>query len=303
MGEGNAAVQAVGRTFFRVTIIGYVLTGLAMFPAVIIGVSRHYFEYKIDRCSCVPVTNSTTSTSNEICVYGNDAVTVDIGWRDFTFTDWNHTVGCPEAEARYNTSDYGENLDEARSYLAFEDEDTFSIAGQYQRSKNPLQADESNGGAEAGEGVVAMQVVCTFLCIITYKMLKASFLTNGSHCSIGLALMTRINLLVCVGLIASIVSFWWLIEGRFGNDNEALTQALENVSSEICSVRSVSCRNFCSSSPWQETSPGNKCLLSSARGVGAAVTSISHRSQSRCRTPRPWSYWGSIPRRSLESTT
>lgn len=243
MGEGNAAVQAVGRTFFLVTIVGYFLAGLAMFPAVIIGVSKYYFEYKIDRCSCV--------RGDDVCNYGADWLAVDIGWKEYTIADWNHTDGCPEAvrawEVRNRTGALKpDDLDKPRSPYEFDG--SYSLAGKFQKTNNPMQADESNGAAQAGDGVVAMQVVCSLLCIVTYRMLKASFLTNGSHCSIGLSLMTRINTLIGIGLAAALVSFWWLVEGRFGDPDDALTQALTNVSGQSQQVARVVFFFLCSRS-------------------------------------------------------
>lgn len=222
MGEGNAAVQAVGRTFFRVTIAGYILSGLAMFPSVIVGIQRHYFDYEIDRCSCVP--------SNVACVTGADVVKVAIGWQKFTFVEMKHTMGCPTAVENFETDPVAlkGQLDDPQSFGAFDK--VYPISGEFQKTHNPTQADEENGGSSAGGGVVAMQVVASFFSIFTYKMLKASYLSNGSHCSVGLGLMTRLNFLVGLGLAASIVSYWWLIEGRFGDANKALTQALEDVS-------------------------------------------------------------------------
>lgn len=231
MGGGNAAVQAVGRTFFRVTIVGYLLSAVAMFPSVILGISKNYFEYEIDRCSCVPSASTTgASSSTAACVTGQDYVKVAIGWQKFTYETMMHTVGCPEAVAAYeeDAEALKSNLDAEQSFLAFDS--TYPISGVFQKTHNPTQADESNGGSEAGGGVVAMQAVASFFAIFTYKMLKASYLSNGSHCSVGLGLMTRLNLLVGLGLAASIMSYWWLIEGRFGDADKALTQALENVS-------------------------------------------------------------------------
>lgn len=239
MGGGNAAVQAVGRTFFRVTIVGYVLSALAMFPAVILGIRGYYFEYEIDRCSCVvPISTATSSATgspilNEVCVYGNDFVKVDIGWKKYTLDQMVHTYGCPIAVQTFtnNPGALDENLDKPKSFLAFNK--VYSISGPFQKTDFPLQADESNGGAECGGGIVAMQVVCALFAIFTYKMLKASYLTNGSHCSIGLGLMTRLNFMVGAGLATSLVCFWWLIEGRFGDPDQALTQALEDVSARV----------------------------------------------------------------------
>lgn len=226
MGEGNGAVQAVGRTFFHVTIVGYVLAGLAMFPAVILGINRNFFEYEIDRCSCVYADDASAAT----CVVGEDAVKVAIGWKGYTMEELKHTIGCDTATTEYlkDPEAYKKKLDEPQSFGAFDE--SYPLDGAFQKTDYPTQADEENGGAAAGGGVVAMQVVCSFFCILSYKMLKASFLTNGSHCSIGLGLMTRINFLVGLGLSAAILSFWWLIEGRFGDKDKALTQALEDVS-------------------------------------------------------------------------
>lgn len=250
-GAGNAAVVAVGRTFFRVAIVGYTLSGLAMFPSVILGVSKGYFEWEMDRCTCVveqeaeaAATNGgsivsssslsgtgTTAGASSSCVFGQDFAKVSIGWKKFTYDKLVHTVGCPIATATYEANpaldDDDLNLDNERSLYFFDE--VYPLDGEFQKTDNPTQADESNGGAEAGGGVVAMQVVLTFFSILTYKMLKASYVSNGSHCSIGLALMTRLNLLVGVGTSAAIVSFWWLIEGRFGDEQKALTTALENV--------------------------------------------------------------------------
>lgn len=222
MGEGNAAVQAVGRTFFRVTMVGYLLAAAAMFPAVIVGIQRHYFEYEMDRCSCVP--------AGEECAVGLDFVRVAIGWQKFTFDEIQHKNGCPIAVERFETDpvELRTHLDDEQSFGAFDK--VYPISGEFQKTHNPTQADESNGGSAAGGGVVAMQVVAAFFSIFTYKMLKASYLSNGSHCSVGLGLMTRLNCLVGLGLAASIVSYWWLVEGRFGDANKALTQALLDVS-------------------------------------------------------------------------
>lgn len=247
-GAGNAAVVAVGRTFFRVAIVGYTLSGLAMFPSVILGVSKGYFEWEMDRCTCVveqeadaaagSIVSSTslsgtgtTAAASSSCVFGQDFAKVSIGWKEFTYDELVHTVGCPVATATYEANpaldDDDLNLDNERSLYFFDK--VYPLDGEFQKTDNPTQADESNGGAEAGGGVVAMQVVLAFFSILTYKMLKASYLSNGSHCSIGLALMTRLNLLVGVGTAAAVVSYWWLIEGRFGDEQKALTTAIENV--------------------------------------------------------------------------
>lgn len=269
MGEGNAAVQAVGKTFFRVTIAGYVLAGLAMFPAVIFGTKGWFFRYELDRCSCIPESSSDT----EGCVVGQDKVTVDIGWKSFTFEKWNNTAGCPEATKLYmeDSDSLKQQLDDPQSPLAFDD--VYPLDGVFQKSNNPTQADEENGGAEAGGAIVAMSVVCTFFCIITYKMLKASFLTNGSHCSIGLGLMTRLNTMVCIGLCAALVSFWWLIEGRFGDDDKALTRALETVRPQEIFVRF---RVFCGNSSCLEENLLMSHVLRANHSPTPSFTSINN---------------------------
>lgn len=238
-GAGNAAVVAVGRTFFRITLLGYTLAGLAMFPAVILGLREGYFTWKMDRCNCatdaVTTSGSVTTSANGAvspaqCVIGKDFAKVSIGWQKFTYDDLVHTNGCPDAVARFNRDPAGlkDSLDDPQTFAVFNK--VYRLDGIFQKTDFPTQADEDNGAAEAGGGVVAMQVVLTFFSIFTYKMLKASYISNGSHCSVGLGLMTRLNLLVGLGTAASIVSFWWLVEGRFGDEDKALTTALEDVS-------------------------------------------------------------------------
>ncbi|CAM9132295.1 unnamed protein product [Ectocarpus fasciculatus] len=286
-GAGNAAVVAVGRTFFRVAIVGYTLSGLAMFPSVILGVSKGYFEWEMDRCTCVveqeaeaaagsivsssSLTSGTTGTTagaSSSCVFGQDFAKVSIGWKEFTYDELVHTVGCPIATAAYEANpaldDDDLNLDNERSLYFFDE--VYPLDGEFQKTDNPTQADESNGGAEAGGGVVAMQVVLSFFSILTYKMLKASYLSNGSHCSIGLALMTRLNLLVGVGTAAAIVSYWWLIEGRFGDEQKALTTALENILFDECWGETADddapgLQTFCPVRPWTFTGPGLPMML------------------------------------------
>lgn len=235
-GAANAAVVAVGRSFFRITIIGYTLSGLAMFPAVILGINSGYFQWEMDRCNCattdvVSTTGSLTSSGAPAqCVLGKDFAKVSIGWQGFTYDDLVHTFGCPAATARFKSEPalLEDSLDDPQTFAVFDK--TYRLDGTFQKTDYPTQADEDNGAAEAGGGVVAMQVVLTFFSIFTYKMLKASYLSNGSHCSVGLGLMTRLNLLMGLGTAAAIVSFWWLVEGRFGDEDKALTTALENVS-------------------------------------------------------------------------
>lgn len=224
MGDGNAAVKAVGRSFFRVTMLGYMLSGLAMFPSVILGISKNYFTWEMDRCTCVVDIDATSA-----CEFGKDLVKVDIGWKKYTMSEITYDVGCPDAVAEFTTPTLEKpNLDDPRSFGAFDK--VYPLSGIFQKTDFPTQADEQNGGAEAGGGVVAMQVVLSFFAIFTWKILKASYYSNGSHCSIGLGLMTRINLLMVLGTAAAVVSFWWLIEGRFGDEDKALTAALEDVS-------------------------------------------------------------------------
>lgn len=229
MGGGNAAVQAVGRTFFRITLLGYTLSGLAMFPSVILGIKGHYFTWEMDRCTCV-LDDGVASSATDACVVGADLAKVNIGWKKFTFDELKHTSGCPEATASFarNSTLLKGELDKEQSFGAFTD--VYNIDGIFQKTDFPTQADETNGGAEAGGGVVAMQVVLSFFSIFTYKMLKASYISNGSHCSVGLGLMTRLNALMGVGTAAALVSYWWLIEGRFGDEDKALTTAIEDVS-------------------------------------------------------------------------
>lgn len=234
-GAGNAAVVAVGRTFFRIALVGYALSGLAMFPAVILGLHSGYFEWEMDRCNCasdsVLTTGSLTSSGAPAqCVVGKDYAKVSIGWQKFTYDELVHTFGCPEATQRFaqDPVELKEDLDDPQTFAVFNK--VYRLDGSFQKTDGPTQADESNGAAEAGGGVVAMQVVLTFFSILTYKMLKASYISNGSHCSVGLGLMTRLNLLVGLGTVAAIVSFWWLVEGRFGDEERALTTAIENVS-------------------------------------------------------------------------
>lgn len=225
MGGGNAAVQVVGRTFFRVTMLGYMLSGLAMFPSVILGVSKYYFTWEMDRCTCVLDDDEAGP-----CVFGKDFVKVDIGWKKYSIAETAQEAGCPLATALFidDAAALKDDLDEAQSFGAFKK--VYPIDGTFQKTDYPTQADEDNGGSESGGGVVAMQVVLSFFAIFTWKILKASYYSNGSHCSIGLSLMTRLNFLMGLGAAASIVSFWWLIEGRFGDDDKALTAALEDVS-------------------------------------------------------------------------
>lgn len=237
---GNAAVQAVGRTFFLVTMLGYTLSGLAMFPAVILGIKGNYFEWEMDRCTCVPEasligsegsgTGSASSLYNADCTFGDDFGRVDIGWKRYSFDELRHTFGCPVANTRYETNPAAlkSDLDDPQTFKVFKSD--YPIVGDFQKTDAPTQADETNGGAEAGEGMVAMQVILSFFSIFTFKMLKASYLSNGSHCSVGLGLMTRLNLLMGLGTAAAVTSFWWLIEGRFGDEDTALTVALEDVS-------------------------------------------------------------------------
>lgn len=253
-GAANAAVVAVGRTFFRITLLGYTLSGLAMFPAVILGLRSGYFEWEMDRCNCatgetaVVSTTSAGSTSAGAptnCVMGKDFAKVSIGWQKFTYDDIVHTNGCPAAYARFNAEPevLKDSLDDPQTFEVFGK--VYRIDDGFQKTDSPTQADESNGGAEAGGGVVAMQVVLTFFSIFTYKMLKASYISNGSHCSVGLGLMTRLNLLMGLGTAAAIVSFWWLIEGRFGDEDKALTMALENVSLFVPRPTTPFCFSYC----------------------------------------------------------
>lgn len=232
MGGGNAAVEAVGRTFFRVTMIGYMLSGLAMFPSVIMGIKGGYFTWEMDRCTCVTdgSSSATGTTSSSPCEFGLDFGKVDIGWKKFTYDKLEHSKGCPVATALFaeNATALSEVLDDPQSFGAFGT--VYPLDGSFQKTDFPTQADEKNGGAEAGGGVVAMQVILSFFSIFTWKMLKASYISNGSHCSVGLNLMTRINFLFGVGAAAAIVSFWWLIEGRFGDQDDSLATALEDVS-------------------------------------------------------------------------
>lgn len=230
-GGGNAAVEAVGRTFFRITMLGYALSGLAMLPSVILGIQKGYFTWEMDRCSCLledPATDSYDTLAS--CVYGEDMGRVDIGWQKYTIDKINHTNGCPTATSEYalmtTTDDI--NLDDPHGFERFEK--VYPLDGEFQKTDFPTQADEKNGAAEAGDGVVAMQVILSFFSIFTYKMLKASYTSNGSHCSVGLGLMTRLNFLFGVGACAALASFWWLVEGRFGSQDKALTQALLDVS-------------------------------------------------------------------------
>ena len=242
-GAANAAVVAVGRTFFRITIVGYTLAGLAMFPAVILGLREGYFTWEMDRCNCatdaVSITGSTSAGTPNQCVIGKDFAKVSIGWQKFTYDNLQHTFGCPEAVARFNSDPAGlkDSLDDPQTFAVFDK--VYRLDGIFQKTDFPTQADEDNGAAEAGGGVVAMQVVLTFFSIFTYKMLKASYISNGSHCSVGLGLMTRLNLLVGLGTAAAIVSFWWLVEGRFGDEDKALTTALENVSLLLVECRAL----------------------------------------------------------------
>lgn len=235
-GGGNAAVVAVGRTFFRITIIGYTLSGLAMFPAVILGIKSGYFEWEMDRCNCATATSSSTGSASAAaslqCVPGEDLGRVSIGWKQFTYEELKHTVGCPEAYALFASDPAAlkDNLDDPQTFEVFDE--VYPLDGVFQKTDNPTQADEDNGGDAAGGGVVAMQVILCFFSIFTYKMLMASYLSNGSHCSVGLGLMTRLNMLMGLGTGAAIVSFWWLIEGRFGDEDKALTTALEDVSTD-----------------------------------------------------------------------
>ncbi|CAM9474814.1 unnamed protein product [Scytosiphon promiscuus] len=253
-GAGNAAVVAVGRTFFRITMIGYTLAGLAMFPAVILGLNKGFFEWEMDRCTCVP--EASTSTGAQQCIPGDDMAKVTIGWQKFSFEQLVHTVGCPTATNSYdpaNPNPDNINLDDPRSFGIFSTD--YWLDGVFQKTDNPSQADEDNGGAEAGGGVVAMQVVLTFFSIFTYKMLKASYVSNGSHCSVGLGLMTRLNLLMGLGTAAALVSFWWLIEGRFGDEDKALTSALEDTLFNECWSETTS-QLDCPVRPWEFTGPG-----------------------------------------------
>lgn len=230
-GAGNAAVVAVGRTFFRITMLGYTLAGLAMFPAVILGLKSGFFEWEMDRCTCVPEVATTSTAGVQECTPGLDMARVTIGWQKYSIKELKHTLACPTATNAFdpaNPTPDDVNLDDPRSFGLFKDD--YWLDGEFQKTDNPTQADEDNGGAEAGGGVVAMQVVLTFFSIFTYKMLKASYVSNGSHCSVGLGLMTRLNLLMGLGTVAALVSFWWLIEGRFGDEDKALTTALEDVS-------------------------------------------------------------------------
>lgn len=264
-GAANAAVVAVGRTFFRITILGYTLSGLAMFPAVILGLEKGYFQWTMDRCNCATdaVTTTTTSltsagTAPAQCVIGKDFAKVSIGWQKFTYDELVHTNGCPDATARFEQDPAAlkDSLDDPQTFAVFDK--VYPLDGTFQKTDFPTQADEQNGAAEAGGGVVAMQVVLTFFSIFTYKMLKASYISNGSHCSVGLGLMTRLNLLMGLGTAAAIVSFWWLVEGRFGDEDKALTTALENTLFNECWMETEDEVNQldCPVRPWDFTGPG-----------------------------------------------
>ena len=231
MGGANAAVLAVGRTFFRITMLGYTLSGLAMFPSVILGVQKDYFTWEMDRCSCL-ISDPGTSDYDTLdtCTFGEDMARVDIGWKQYSMDKLVHTNGCPVATSLYekDPEEVKDNLDEPQTFARFDK--VYPISGVFQKTDNPMQADEENGAVKAGRGVIAMQVIISFFSIFTYKMLKASYTSNGSHCSVGLSLMTRLNFLFGLGAAAALVSFWWLIEGRFGDSDKALTQALADVS-------------------------------------------------------------------------
>lgn len=273
MGGGNAAVQAVGRTFFRITMVGYGLSGLAMFPSVIMGVQKGYFTWEMDRCSClVDGPASSGYDTLETCVFGEDMGRVNIGWKKYTIDLLEQNYGCPDATASYNEDPdaLAGYLDKPQSFERFSD--VYSINGVFQKTHNPTQADESNGAAESGKGVVAMQVILSFFSIFTYKMLKASYISNGSHCSVGLGLMTRLNFLFGLGSAAAVVSFWWLLDGRFGDENKALTQQLENTLFLECWDETANQEN-CPTRAWSLTGPGLALWLAIFQvGVFLAMT-------------------------------
>ncbi|CAM9347221.1 unnamed protein product, partial [Choristocarpus tenellus] len=253
----NGAVERVGRGYFRLTMTGFVLSAIASLTAIVLGISSDYFTWEMDRCSCVP--------EGTPCTVGADYLRANIGWQKFQLTDKDHSVGCPLALLEWKaTNGELDNLDKLKSFSGLGE--VYSISGVFQRTDNPTQADENNGGAEAGGGVVALQAVCAFLGLFTYKMLKASYVAAGSHCSIGLTLMTKIDMLMGFGLIASLLSFWWLIEGRFGDEDESLSAKLRDLAFDECWSETTDILD-CPIRPWTFDGPGWACIAALA-GAG-----------------------------------
>eukprot|EP00752_Nemacystus_decipiens_P013014 g11513.t1 len=231
----NQAVQAVGERYFQVALAGLVAAGVLAIVAVSIGSARGLFEFRIDRCDCLLSAGAQEAVDEgQECVFGQDMLGVNIGWKSFVIDDAFSTEGCLDEWS--GTTDIGSPFGD----------------GIY-RKKSAVYG---NGATGAADACVGLFVVSAFICIVMYKTVKMSYVGPGSIYSIGLHNIAMMCFLLSVASAISVAAFWGRVQGKVGSLGDSLAGTLFKAVLDVCEGDwdtvgfPIGEEVFCEAAPW-----------------------------------------------------
>ncbi|CAM9453337.1 unnamed protein product [Hapterophycus canaliculatus] len=231
----NHAVQAVGETYFRVALLGMAAASVLAIVAVSIGSTRGMFEFRIDRCDCLLTSEAQNAVDEgQDCVFGQDMLGVNIGWKSFVIDHAVSTEGC--LDGWEGTTDIG---------TPFGD-------GIYKKKTEVY----GNGATGAADACVGLFVVSAAIAVIMYKTVKMSYAGPGSIYSIGLHNIAMLCLLLSIASAISVMAFWGRVQGKLGNLSSSLAVTLFRATLDVCQDDwdtvgfPIDDEEFCEAAPW-----------------------------------------------------
>ncbi|CAM9912464.1 unnamed protein product [Scytosiphon promiscuus] len=231
----NHAVQAVGETYFRVALLGIAAAGILGIVAVSIGSARGMFEFRLDRCNCLLTSGAQNAVDEgQNCVFGEDMLGVNIGWKSFVIDHAVSTEGC--LDGWEGTTDIGSPFGD----------------GIY-RKKTEVYG---NGATGAADACVGLFVVSAAIAFVMYKTVKMSYSGPGSIYSIGLHNIAMVCLLLSIGSAISVMAFWGRVQGKLGTLSNSLAATLFKATLDVCQDDwdtvgfPIDGEEFCQVAPW-----------------------------------------------------
>ncbi|CAM9128357.1 unnamed protein product, partial [Sphacelaria rigidula] len=233
--EGPAvqSAETMGRTprgngisgiFFNCSILLFVVAISLGTAFIFTSMSRNFFKWTIDSCD----TTGQLSVGNTTRLVAFDLdMTADIGWREFTIT---YLDGGAVADGCFDVV-------EGESYMIGDHQD--------------------NGGSAAGFGMVVSWALGLLLALLTvFTMLSA--VCGRGRVGFSLTTLSTWTLVFSLGLVVATTVFWWLIEGKFGNRDEALAPRLLTIVDDAASActSDVGLTTPCFNAPWEMETPG-----------------------------------------------
>ncbi|CAN0434311.1 unnamed protein product [Pylaiella littoralis] len=221
-------VGSIAGRMYRASMFFFASTAVYGTAFIALSRSSRFFGWQVSDCVAQGVAKGVVAPSEEGIYTFNLDMTADIGWNRFTVTSLNQAA--------------------AQAGLCFGD--------LTQGTTYPLEDYQDNGATLAGYGMVASWGVGVLVALYTLIALKQARFGQRRG-GVSLVGLTNWCALFAVGVVTATTVFWWLVEGKFGDRQEALAPRLF----QLVKDAAVTCsegtnEDLCRESTWAMDAPG-----------------------------------------------